>query len=100
MNQNHLDLPMDEIGEICKQYKVKQLAIFGSAVKGTAGPDSDIDLLVEFQPDAQMGFLQFARMQRELSNLLNREVDLVPKGGLKPLIRQEVLSTSEVLYAA
>jgi uncharacterized protein len=100
MTQDKSDLPLDKIREMCRRYKVKQLAIFGSAAKGTAGPDSDVDLLVEFQPDAQIGFLQFAKMQRELSSLLDRGVDLVPKGGLKPLIREEVLSTSEVLYAA
>jgi len=100
MTQGNSGLPLDKIAELCRRYKVKQLAVFGSTAKGTDGPDSDIDLLVEFQPDAQVGFLQFAKMQRELSNLLNREVDLVPKGGLKPLIKQEVLSTSEVLYAA
>lgn len=52
MAQVNGDFPIDKIRDLCRRYKVKQLAIFGSAAKGTAKPDSDIDLLVEFQPDA------------------------------------------------
>ena len=60
----------------------------------------DLDFLVEFQPEAQVGFMKLAKMQRELSAVLNRKVDLVPKGGLKPKIRQAILSSAEVLYAS
>ena len=94
------ELPISEIRELCRRYKVRELALFGSAVGEGLREDSDIDLLVEFEIDAEVGFLTFARMQRELAELLHRPVDLVPKRGLKPLIRQEVLSSAEVLYAA
>ncbi|MBW2011809.1 MAG: nucleotidyltransferase domain-containing protein, partial [Deltaproteobacteria bacterium] len=63
-------------------------------------PDSDVDILVEFEPDAQVGFIILGRMQRELSELLHRPVDLVPKNGLKPEIRETVLSSAEVIHAA
>jgi len=63
-------------------------------------PGSDIDVLVEFEPGAQVGFLALGRMQRELSELLQRPVDLVPRNGLKPRIREAVLSSAEVVYAA
>ena len=63
-------------------------------------PDSDADVLVEFEPDAQVGFIALSRMQRELAELLQRPVDLVPKEGLKPKIREAVLSSAEVVYAA
>lgn len=64
------------------------------------GPDSDVDLLVSFEPQARVTFLTLARMQCELEALLGRAVDLIPKGGLKPVIRNQVLATARVLYAA
>ncbi len=61
--------------------------------------DSDVDLLVEFEPKARIGFLALSRMQRELAALLEHPVDLVPKDGLKPAIREDVLVSTEVIYA-
>ena len=84
----------------CQDNQVLELSVFGSALRDDFRDDSDIDLLVEFEPGARIGLLAFARMQRELSDLLQRRVDLVPKAGLKPLIREEVLASAEVLYAA
>lgn len=100
MAAESLHLPLDKIREICRRYGVQELAIFGSAVGSEFGPESDIDLLVEFESDREVGFLTLAGMQRELSEILGRKVDLVPKGGLKPRIRDAVLSSAEVLYAA
>jgi predicted nucleotidyltransferase len=91
---------MESILNICRRYPVRELAIFGSALRDDFGAESDIDLLVDFQPDAQVGFLTLAAMSRELSEALGRKVDLIPKGGLKPRIRTEVLAAAEVLYAA
>jgi predicted nucleotidyltransferase len=79
---------------------VRELSLFGSALRDDFRPDSDLDLLVEFEPGARVGFLLLGKMERELEGLLGREVDLVPKGGLKPLIRQAVLDSARVLYAA
>lgn len=93
-------LPMEDIEAFCKRYHVHELALFGSAAKGKLRKGSDIDLLVEFEPDAQIGFITLSRMQRELSDLIHRKVDLVPKGGLKPRLRQEIFSSIKVLYAA
>ncbi len=100
MTAERLQLPTDEIERLCRQYGVRELALFGSGARGESGPDSDVDFLVEFEPDARVGFLRLARMQRELSALLRRPVDLVPKGGLKPRIRQAVLASAEVVYAS
>lgn len=73
---------------------VKALHLTGlPALKG-------LESLVTFEPGARVGFLTLARMQRELAELLGRKVDLVPKGGLKPVIRDSVLATARVLYAA
>ena len=93
-------LPIDEIGALCRRYGVRELAIFGSALGEEFRDDSDLDFLVEFEPDIEVGFLTLARMQRELSEALHRKVDLVTKGGLKPLIHDEIISSRKVLYAA
>jgi predicted nucleotidyltransferase len=95
-----VDFSMHEIEEVCRRYQVRELAVFGSALRSDFRAASDIDLLVEFEPEAQVGFMTLSRMQRELSAILHRKVDLVPKGGLKPIIRRAVLSTAQVLYAA
>jgi predicted nucleotidyltransferase len=87
------------IRELCHRYKVRELSLFGSAITKDFNSASDIDLLVEFEPDAQVGFITLSRMQRELSAILHRPVDLIPKGGLKPVIRDAVLSSAKVLYA-
>jgi predicted nucleotidyltransferase len=83
-----------------RRYKVRQLALFGSALRDDFGPESDVDFLVEFDPTAQIGFLTLAKLQRELSAMIRRRVDLVPKHGLKDRIRQAVLASAKVVYAA
>lgn len=100
MTAQKIELPEKEIAEFCRRYQVRELAVFGSYVHGDFRPDSDIDLLVEFAPEAEVGFLTLARMGRELSEILDRHVDLVPQGGLKPRIGKEILESRKVLYAA
>jgi uncharacterized protein len=103
-NAMTLPLPLliaaEELREFCKQNHVQELALFGSALTPNFSESSDIDLLVTFEPGARIGLLTLTRMQRELEELLGRQVDLVPKGGLKPVIRASVLSNTRVLYAA
>lgn len=96
----NLELNIEPIRELCQRYRVRELALFGSAVREDFSAASDVDILVEFEPDAEVGFVTLSRMQRELSAILRRRVDLVPKNGLKPLIRESVLSSKEILYAA
>jgi uncharacterized protein len=93
-------LPVERIAEICRRYQVLELAVFGSAARGEMRPESDVDLLVEFQPGAWIGLLEFAAMERELSDLLARKVDLVSKRGLKPRVRPHVLRDARIVYAA
>lgn len=95
-----IDMPMEEIAALCNRFKVRELALFGSVLRDDFRADSDVDILVEFAPDAEVGFMTLARMARELSALLHRRVDLVPKTGLKMKIRRDVLAGSKVLYAA
>jgi predicted nucleotidyltransferase len=95
-----LHIPLEELAHFCRRYQVRELALFGSMLRQDHRPDSDVDLLVSFQPAARVTFLTLARMQRELEALWGRKVDLVPKDGLKPVIRDHVLATARVLYAA
>ena len=95
-----VELPIEQIAAICRQYHVRELSVFGSALTDRFGPASDLDFLVVFEPDAEIGFLALARMQRELSELARRPVDLVPKTGLKPTIRDSVVADARVIYAA
>ncbi len=100
MNAQIIELHVSEIRDFCQRYHVCELAVFGSYANGDFGRDSDIDLLVEFAAGTEVGFLTLARMGRELSELLRKPVDLIPKAGLKPRIRQQVLDSRKVLYAA
>ena len=74
--------------------------VFGSALRGDFNAESDVDFLVEFEADAPIGFLTLSRLQQELSAIIRRPVDVVPKQGLKPKIRQSVLAEAERFYAA
>ena len=85
---------------LCARYQVHELAVFGSAARGEAGPDSDLDLLVLFEEDARVTLFTLIDFQTELSALFGRSVDLVPKNGLKSALRREVLADAQVLYAA
>jgi uncharacterized protein len=89
-----------ELADLCRRYCVRELSLFGSAARGEMRPDSDIDLLVEFLPDAAIDLVDYAGMMLDLSHLLGRKVDLVSKNGLKPLIRASVLGEARLLYAA
>lgn len=100
MAEPKLEVPAESIAGFCQRYHVRNLSIFGSALRGDFSADSDVDVLVEFEPEAQVGFIALSRMRRELSDLFQRPVDLVPKNGLKPRIREAVLSSAEVVYAA
>lgn len=95
-----IPVSMEALSALCRRHDVRELAVFGSAARGEAGLDSDVDILVEFEPTARVGFLSLAQLAEELGQLLGRKVDLVPKDGLKPRIREAVLREAEVLFAA
>lgn len=95
-----LDEKLPQIAEICRRHGVSELLLFGSALGPDFRPDSDFDFLVEFFPEKQIGLFEYSGMQIELEELLQRKVDLVSKSGLKPRIRESVLSRTETIYAA
>ena len=90
----------NKLAELCRRYQVRELAVFGSAARGEMRPDSDVDLLVEFLPGAEIGLLEHAGLMLDLSQLLGRRVDLVSKRGLKALIRDSILREARPVYAA
>ena len=99
-----LELSQEMVTGFCKRWHINEFALFGSVLRSDFGPDSDVDVLVAFSPDANWGLLDHLRMEQELVALLNRKVDLVTKQAVEQsrnwIRRQEILSTAEVIYAA
>ena len=98
-----LAIPIDHerIAELCRKWRVKELAVFGSALREDFGPDSDVDVLVELRPDHGLSLYDWVDMIEELQEIFGRRVELVAKGGLRnPFRRREILRTAEVVYAA
>ena len=86
------------LGRLCKEHGVRRLRIFGSAARGEERPDSDVDLIVEF--DRPTGFIELLRFERLLSDFFARPVDLVTEQGLDPFIRKSVVMSAAVLFDA
>ncbi len=84
----------------CEGHGVRRLGLFGSALRGELTPTSDIDLLVEFEPDQIPGLLGMAQLELELSELLGREVDLRTQGDLSRYFRDEVAASARIVYDA
>ncbi len=98
----HECLNLDEatLARFCKTHHIRRLSLFGSQLKGRAGPDSDVDLLVEFDPEHIPSLFGIAGMEIELSELLGKKVDLRTAGDLSRYFRDEVVRMAEVQYAA
>ena len=88
----------EALAKLCRKHHVRRLDLFGSRAKGTARDGSDVDLLVEFEPEHVPGLLGFLALQEELVDLLGEEVDLVSSGGLSRYMRNEILSSLSSLY--
>lgn len=98
-DQTHTRLPQRQTAEFCQRHHIRKLAVFGSVLRGDARPDSDLDVLVEFEPGHVPGLAFFA-MEQELSDLLGRKVDLNTPQFLSPYFRDRVMEEAEVQYAA
>ncbi|MGQ9921574.1 MAG: nucleotidyltransferase family protein [Desulfobacca sp.] len=92
-------IPPEELAAFCRRYHIRRLALFGSALHGDLGPASDLDLLVEFEPDQIPTLFDIAGMEQELSRLLGgRKVDLRTPEDLSRYFRARVLAEAEVQY--
>jgi hypothetical protein len=90
----------EELTELCQRHQVRELALFGSVLRDDFREDSDIDVLVEFEPGARVGLFEFIELKEELATLFGREVDLVSKGGLRWFNREQVLDSAELVYSS
>ena len=100
----HIDIPRDEIAAFCKRWQVTELALFGSVLRDDFGPESDVDVLVRFDPEARRTLFDMSRMQDELSLMLGRHVDLIERAGVEQsrnyIRRKAILQSAETIYAA
>jgi predicted nucleotidyltransferase len=106
MRYDHVDmtfdldqLPRDKISDFCRRHHVRRLAVFGSALRDDFTPESDLDVLIEFEPGTRVGLAFFA-MQDELSKIIGHKVDLNTEGFLSKYFRDEVLAEARSIYVA
>ncbi|MFW6012283.1 MAG: nucleotidyltransferase family protein [bacterium] len=98
--QSRFDVSEAALAQFCRDHHVRRLALFGSVLREDFGTGSDIDVLVEFDPDARVGLFEMARMERELSRIAGRKVDLRTPAELSRYFRDDVLAKAEVRYSA
>ena len=96
----HFEIEHERVAELCRRNPIRRLAFFGSVLRKDFGPESDIDVLVELAPDAGIGLFEFVDLQRELGELLGRDVDLHTPASLSHFFRDGVVASAEVAYAA
>jgi len=94
-----VEFSRETLDAICRRYGIRRLSVFGSALRDDFSPDSDLDLLVEFQPSRTPGFA-FFRLEKELTDLFGRRVDLNTKASLSPYFRDRVLFEARDVYVA
>ena len=96
-----IELPMGRIVEFCRRNRIRRLALYGSVLRDDFTPESDVDVLVDFEPGAQVG-LAFITMQDELATILGRRVDLGAFAAIEEsrnwLLKAEILDTAQVIY--
>lgn len=99
-----IKVPKAKIAEFCKRWNVSELAIFGSALRADFRPDSDVDVLVSFAPEAKISLFDMVHMQEELKQIFGRDVDLISKRGVEDsrnyLRRKAILESAQVIHVA
>ena len=104
MNMKNVEIPRERIAEFCRRWKITEFALFGSVLRDDFGPDSDIDVLVTFAPDATYSFFDLIHMQDELRVLLGRDVDLVERKCVEQsenyIRREHILRSLVPVYVA
>jgi predicted nucleotidyltransferase len=103
-SQIKIKIPKTKIAEFCKRWNISEFALFGSALRPDFRPDSDVDVLVSFAPQAQVTLFDMVHMQDELKAIFGREVDLISKRGVESsrnyLRRKKILESAEVIHVA
>ena len=96
MSQARISIPKDRIAEFCVRNRVRRLSLFGSVLREDFGPDSDVDILVEFEPGARMGLIRLSGLEIELGKIVGRKVDLNTLGFLSKYYREQILTEADV----
>ncbi len=96
----HITVDPKAIAEFCARHSIRRLAFFGSVLRDDFRPDSDVDVLVEFEEDREPGLIRLAAMERELSDILGRRADMRTAEDLSRYFRDEVVANAELQYAA
>ena len=94
-----LEVDPEAIARFCQKHGIQELSLFGSVLREDFRGDSDVDVLVQFDPDARPGLLEYCRILEELEALIGRKVDLVTPDGLSPYLKDRILASREVIYA-
>ncbi|MFA9478829.1 nucleotidyltransferase family protein [Phycisphaerales bacterium AB-hyl4] len=102
MIRRDFEIPKEKVADFCQRHRIRKLALFGSALREDFGPDSDIDVLIEFEPGAEVGLIKLAGMELELAELLGttHRVDLRTPEDLSRHFRDDVMRSAEIQYAA
>ena len=104
MDKGHLGIPKEKIADYCKRWRIKEFALFGSALRGDFSPESDIDVLVTFDPEAHWTLFDMVDMKDELKEIFGRDVDLVSRRGIESsqnyLRRKAILSSAKVIHVS
>ncbi|MBW4621336.1 MAG: nucleotidyltransferase family protein [Cyanosarcina radialis HA8281-LM2] len=104
MKTNNINLSTERVKQFCDRWQITEFALFGSVLRDDFRPESDIDVLVTFSPEAHHTLLDLVRMENELKEIYQRDVDLVSRRGIEQslnyLRRHEILSSAQVIYAA
>ncbi len=100
MGEARISISKDKIADFCKQNQVRRLSFFGSVLRKDFGPDSDVDILVEFEPGTRMGLIRLSGLEIELGEIVRRKVDLNTPGFLNKYYRDKILTEADVQYDA
>jgi len=99
MTSSRIEIPKERLREFCKKHRIQRLSLFGSVLGEEFGPESDVDVLVEFKTGMRIGLIRFTSLEFELSEIIGRKVDLNTPGFLGKYFRADVLAEREVQYA-
>jgi predicted nucleotidyltransferase len=99
LSRARIEIPREQLADFCRRRHIRWLALFGSVLRDDFRPDSDVDVLVEFEPGTRLGFA-FFDVQEELSQIFGRRVDLRTPRELSKYFREEVLAEAEDVYVA
>jgi predicted nucleotidyltransferase len=100
MKNQNISIPKEKISEFCQRWEIVEFSLFGSVLRDDFNAQSDVDVLVVFAEDAEIGLFDIAQMQIELKEIYGRPVDVIEKASLRnPYRREEILKTARVLYA-